>query len=505
MTKKLIFIIIIVAVVLSVGVYYLFIKDGNPTYILEKVVRGTITQDVSETGSVKGSEKTELGFRNSGRIKNIYVDVGDEVGAGQSLAQLDTAQLYIELDGDKADLEVAKAKNRDAGVSLESAEQSLEDVMSLAQEDLENAYGDALTLLDNSYLKVYNTYNTVFQIQRDYFIYSDQEAREVIEEKYKIKGNLERTEISVDNAKSDPQKENIDLTLSKVKGFLEAVSDSLEAVRDATKSTTYRESVSATDKTSLDTQRTNITNTITDIVNTQQIISTTKITNETNIHSAEASVSELKKQLEENKGSSGLYQAQIDQAQAKVRLLEDKITEAVLRAPSNGKITNINKRKGEVVQPANSVISFLSEAPFQIEVDIYEEDIVKVKIGDPVDIDLVSFPDQALEGKVTLIDPAEKIVEGVVYYKVTIDFLEAVKGIKPGMTADITIITNKKENVLVIPKGTVKKINGKNIVQVFKDGEIEEREIEIGLEGDDFIEVISGLEEGEEVFVGEKL
>ena len=500
-SKKIIIIIVISIIVLGFVIYWFFIKEDGTEFILEKATIGTVIKEISETGSVRISEETELGFKNAGRIEKIYVEVGDMVEAGQGLAKLDTTQLYIELEEAKANLEVATAQETDIEVSLENAEQNLKDVKANAKEDLENAYEDALNVLDDSYLKVYNAYNTVFRIQRDYFTSSDPKSAEVIEEKYKIKSNLERIKDYVNDAKNNPQEENIDLILSEVKEELESVSNSLEIVRDITKSESYRNSVSAADKASLDTQRTNIINAITDIINAQQTISATKVTNEANINSAEAEKSSIENKLEE----SGLYQAQTKQAQAKIKLLENKIAETVLKSPSDGQITEVNKREGEMAQSADSVVSFLPTAPFQVEADIYEEDIVDVKVLNPVKIAIPAFPDEIFEGRVVSIDPAEKLIGGVVYYKVTISFEEGKEGIKSGMTADIIIESEKKENVLVIPKGTVEKINGKNIVQVFKDGEVEEREIEIGLKGDDFIEVISGLEEGEEVVVGEKL
>lgn len=497
MSKKIIIIIVIAVVILGFVIYQFFIKGDGIEFVLEKVTMGTVIKEVSETGTVKISEKTELGFKNAGRIEKIYVVAGDIVEAGQTLAKLDATQLYIELDEAKASLKIAEAKKTDTGVSLKNAEQNLKDVKTDAEEDLKQAYEDALNVLDDSYLKIYNAYNIVYKIQRDYFTSFDEKSTEVIEEKYKIKSSLERTESYVNDAKDNPQGENIDLTLSKVKEQLEAVSNSLEIVRDITKSEAYRNSVSATDKTSLDTQRTNIINIITDIVNTQQTISATKIANETNINNAEAESSSIKSKLQEG----GLYQAQIDQAQAKVKLLENKIAETILKASKNGQITEVNKREGEMAQPTDSVVSFLPTAPFRIEVDIYEEDIVDVKVGNPVKIAIPAFPDEILKGRVISVDPAEKLIEGIVYYEVTIDFEETREGIKPGMTADIIIESDKKENVLVIPKRAVKKMDGKKIVQVFKDGEVKEQEIEIGLEGNEYIEVISGLQEGEEVVI----
>ena len=99
------------------------------------------------------------------------------------------------------------------------------------------------------------------------------------------------------------------------------------------------------------------------------------------------------------------------------------------------------------------------------------------------------------------IDPAEKLVEGVVYYKVTIDFEKENEAIKPGMTADVVIETAKKEDVLVVPRGALEDKNEKKIVKVLENGQVKEREVETGLEGDQLVEILSGLSEGDQVVV----
>jgi len=95
--RKIILIIIIAIVVVGVFVYQFFIREKKPEFVLEKVIRGIVLKEVSETGVVKILEETNLGFKNTGRIEKIYVKVGDEVAAGQNLAKLETSQLYIEL------------------------------------------------------------------------------------------------------------------------------------------------------------------------------------------------------------------------------------------------------------------------------------------------------------------------------------------------------------------------------------------------------------------------
>ena len=534
LSKKVIIIIIVIAV-LGFIIYNFFVKDGQPEYILEKVSYGTVIKEVSETGAVKISEEVNLSFRNSGRIDKIYVKVGDKVESGQELAKLDTKQLYIELTEDQAALEVAEADYNkllagssaeeikvaetevlNAQIVLDNAEQSLENVKADAEEDLNQAYEDALDVLDDAYLKLYNAYNVVDDIMRTYFTASDQTSLIVKDNKDKIKNALNSAKVYINEAKADSQHEDIDTALPKTKDALSDTKQALEVVRDATEAIAYRDIVSDSDKTSLDNQKTYINTVYTSLVVARQNISSTKITNETNINTAEASVSTAEAKLQKaqdeldlkkagpTQENIDLYSAKIKQAQAKVSLLYNKINEAVLKSPIQGQITKINKRQGETVQTTDSVISFMPEGPFQVEVDIYEEDIVDVKVDDFVRVSLPAFPDEILEGRVISIDPAEKLIDGIVYYGVNIIFSTEKENIKPGMTADVVIETDKKENVLIISRAALKKINGEKIVRVFKKGKAEDRKIEIGLEGDEYVEVISGLQEGEEVIIGEK-
>ena len=534
LSRKIVIIIVIIAV-LGFIIYNFFVKDGEPEYILEKASYGTVIKEVSETGAVKISEEVNLSFRSSGRIDKIYVKVGDKVELGQELAKVDTKQLYIELTEAQAALEVTQAdyNNLLAGSSaeeikvaetevlnaqivLDNAEQSLEDVKADAEEDLNQAYEDALIDLDDAYLKLYNAYNVVNDIRRTYFTISDQISLIVKDSKDKIKSAVNGAKVYIDEAKADSLHEDIDTALFEIKDILSDTKKALEEVRNATEAIAYRNAVSDSDKTSLDNQKSYINTAHTDVVGAQQNISLIRIINETNINTGEASVSTAEAKLQKaqdeldlkragpTQENIDLYSAKIKQAQAKVSLLYNKIQEAVLKSPIQGQITEINKREGETVQTTDSVISFLPEGPFQVEVDIYEEDIVDVRVDNFVGISLPAFPDEILEGRVISIDPAEKLIDGVVYYEVNIIFSTERENIKPGMTADVVIETDKKENVLIVFKSALKEINGEKIVRVFKKGKAEERKIEIGLEGDEYIEVISGLAEGEEVIIGEK-
>ncbi len=527
--KKIIIVAIILVVALG-GIFLFFSNNKKGEFNLSEVSKGTVIKEVSETGVVrKVTEKVELSFKNSGRIEEVLVKAGDEVEAGQALVKLEIDDLYLQLKEAQAILSssqadynkllagvteekvrVTQADVDKAKVVLEDKKQNLEDVKTDAEEDLNNALQDALSVLNDTYLELYDSYNLISYLQRTYFYSSTQKAAEI---KYRIKGFYNRLEEYIDSAEESLTEENVDLALSGAKGFLDQTSDDLETLRNLSDSSAYVNTVSTTDKSSIDTQKSAVNSTYTDVVNAQQDISTTKINNTTNINNAQSSVSsaqaDFKKAEEELTSLTAdprqediqLYQAKVNQAGAKVSLLQNKLEEATLKSSHRGQIAKVEKEEGEVVQAQEKVVSLLPTSPFIIKVDIYEEDIVNVKVGNPVRIDLVAFPEKTLGGEVTAINPAEKMVEGIVYYETTIDFKEVKEGIKPGMTTDIVIETNKKEDVLVIPKEVVKKEDGKTTVRVFSKGKLEEREIKIGLEGEDLIEVVSGLEEGEEVII----
>jgi len=512
MSKKIILIIIIV-LLLAIGIYQGFLKEEKPTFTLAEVVRGNVSQEVAETGQVKKGEEINLSFKNSGRIEKIYVEVGDQVDSGENLAKLETAELAIQLQEAKAALDVTQAKlnKLSAGATQEeikiaqTAVENSQVSLDTSRQGLKDANEDALNVSDDSYLKIYNALNVADLIQRTYFTSNDQEGIRVRENKDKIESATAQAKSYLDTAKSDPEDENIDTAISEMQQALDKTYNALGIIREICEEPTYRNLVSSTNKTSLDTHRGYINTAITNLTNSQQSITSAKFAIESAEGVLQAAEDDLAlKIVPARQEDIDLYQAQVNQAQAQVQILENQSRDATLKSPTQGQITKINKKVGEMAQSAlqDAAITLLPATPFEIEVDIYEEDVVKINIGNPVEISLVPFPDKIFKGKVISIDPAEKIVEGVVYYEASIDFEGMPDNLKPGMTADLVIQAALKENVLVIPEDALHEKDDKRTVQVFQDGEVKDKEIEIGLIGsNDLIEVISGLEEGEEVIL----
>ena len=512
MNKKRIFIIIGVIIVVFI-IFQVAFKGEETSLNLAEVVKGEVVQEVSETGQVQKGDKISLGFKSSGRIDKVYVEIGEMVDAGERLVKLDTTELAIQLAEAKSSLAVYQAQLDKllAGATPEEIKvyqtkvENKQIALESAEQDLEDTYEDALNTIEDSYLKGYNAQTTVVTIKDTYFKAADQEGLTVADKRQKIELAVTNIKSSLDYAKGDQTNANVDSALTTTKEELASISEALRVVRETCDTPNYRNAVSPTDKTSLDTQRTNISTAITNITNAQQTITSAK----TDVDSAEVALQQSEDELAlaaapPRQEDINLYQAQVNQAQAKVDSLEHQIQEAYLTAPLAGEITEINKEVGEIVQGAlqESVITLLPSVEYKIDVDIYEEDIIKVYIGNLVDISLVAFPDKIFSGKVIAIEPAEKIVDGVVYYETTVSFDDIPEGIKPGMTADLVIKTAEKKNILVVPEDALQTKDGKTVVEVLEGEEVKEKEIEIGLKGDnDMVEVVSGLEEGEQVII----
>jgi RND family efflux transporter MFP subunit len=299
----------------------------------------------------------------------------------------------------------------------------------------------------------------------------------------------------LDAAKNSGSQTDIDAAVGQAITSLDNVYNDLKVIRDQCDQGIYYTTVSPAEKASLDGQKTYINSSATAVATLQQNISSYKIALQSAKDTLAVATADPRSEDIE------IYKSQIDQAQANVNLYQSQMSSNSITSPMDGRITAVNAKRGEVVSYSVPIIQMLSSEPFQVKVNIYEQDIVNVDPGDAVKIDLVAFEGQTFEGKVLSVDPAEKIVDNVVYYETTIEFPSQPAGIRSGMTADITVEAAKKENVLRIPKNIIEEVDGKKMVEVVVGKKIEKREIETGFEGNDYYEVISGLSEGDQVVV----
>lgn len=209
--------------------------------------------------------------------------------------------------------------------------------------------------------------------------------------------------------------------------------------------------------------------------------------------------------------------AQISQAQAALETVTNQISNNILKAPTDGIITEKNYEVGEMTAGTKPLFIMLSKDNYEIDIDISETDINKIKIGNAVDLTFDAFGEEVkFKAAVVFIEPAQTVIQEVIYYKTTISNLRLPGAatssptgnyqIKPGMTANATITTASKDNVLYIPaRAIIENANKDKVARVLINGQSVEKIVTTGLRGDDgLVEILSGLAEGEEVITSIK-
>lgn len=178
---------------------------------------------------------------------------------------------------------------------------------------------------------------------------------------------------------------------------------------------------------------------------------------------------------------------------------EDVYKPTAVIAPIDGEVIVKAVNPGQTVTPTDSVIVLSDRLIVQAQVD--ETDIGRIKLGQEASITLDAYPDIFVKGKVNHIYYESKLVSNVIIYAVDILPETVPEVFRSGMSANVQIIEQVKENILILPKEAVKKRDGKNSVLVKRGGSSkgDSQDIEVGVSDDSSIEIMSGLKAGDVV------
>ncbi len=199
--------------------------------------------------------------------------------------------------------------------------------------------------------------------------------------------------------------------------------------------------------------------------------------------------------------------ASIAAAQAELAGAEARLAKTRIVSPIDGIVTAVAFDAGEsaaVGQPAITVLS--TGTQYEIAMDVPESDVSKIHVGDASDVTFDALGDALVfPGTLSGIDPAQKVIEGVVFYeaKVTLAEGQDLSLIRPGMSSNVTVHAAARADALSVPSRSVLTKGGyKYVRRQAADGTIEERTVMVGLRADGgMTEILSGLEEGETVVV----
>ncbi|MBI2591739.1 MAG: efflux RND transporter periplasmic adaptor subunit [Candidatus Brennerbacteria bacterium] len=494
------------------GVLIFYRYSKKPVYNFVAVKQGEIIQEVTATGTTKPSESIMLGFEKNGIIKNVFVSAGDKVKSGQVLAELDSSELKDNFIQAKAELTAEKAKldSLKRGFRLEEI-QIAKTAFEKAQQDLVNDYAGSSDIIRDAYVKTEDAVrNQISQLisfpdinpQLTFSVYDTQIANDIPVKRQKAGAALNSLKNELAGIGAAPTQDELNQLIFNSIIHLSTVLDLLNRLMDALASAVNLSSANLTAyQTSVTAARTTVNTVITNINSRQQKIASQKITvrqsqDELNLKLAGSSAEELRTQ-----------EALVEKSEANINSIKTQIAKTVLRSPIDGIITKQEAKTGENSGANSPLITIISERNFEIEANIPEIDIGKIKLGDPVKIVFDAFPSEIFSEKISYIDPAETIIDGIVDYKIKIFLDRPDSRIKSGLTAGLAIETQKKSDVLILPQSAIIEKDSGDFVKIFKNNKEEESSVVLGIRGQNGdIEIISGLNNGQEVInIGVKI
>jgi len=483
-------------VIIIVAVLILIVRPNKVVpYELATVQSGSIAERVSASGKVEPPTKINLQFKNSGQLTVLAVAVGDTVEAEKLLATQDTAQLDAQVQETRSSIDLQRAKLAQliAGSSPEE--------IALAEVALQSA--------ERNYEEVLRTQENLVQTAYTKLLNSTFEARPVDDD-------------------SDDQAPTISgtYTLEKEGSILVSSYYSSGGISFRVSGlTTGSGSGNAVVPEPLGTSGLYITfPSSTKIENDDWIIEipNKKATNylinltayETALQTKQSALSAAQSLIDQKQVELALkrseirpadvavYQAQINQAEAVLQKILAQRNDLMLYAPQNGVVTNVAGEIGETVRPEQSIISLSSGDTLQVRLNVVEDSIVNVQVGQKATITFDAIKNETFLGTVISINPAETIVGGAIYYETIVAFDTPDDRLRSGMTVNILIETATVADTLIIPQSAVETISGQTRVQVFTNGAVEERAVVTGLkDGNGHVEVVSGLTVGEQVVI----
>lgn len=209
--------------------------------------------------------------------------------------------------------------------------------------------------------------------------------------------------------------------------------------------------------------------------------------------------------LEETVASA---QADLDEAQQNLEDFESFVgDDGIIYADGSGVVTNVSYEAGDDLINTGVILSYVEDDAYAVTIDVSEEDVSAIAVGDTVDIVMTAYPDEVYEGTVASITTsATSDYASTISYPVNIKIEGDISLLFGGMTADVTFVTDSVSDVLYISQKAVQEIDGKSYVYVKgATGNKKLTEVETGFTDGTNVEIVSGLSEGDIVYIESKV
>ena len=515
---------IVTLVIVVVGALILIVttRDSQtmPSFESVTVSRGNVVNEVSVTGHIRPTSRVDLAFTISGRVAEVILSEGSHVLAGEPIVRLESNVLQSQLHEAEARLSRELAIERDLLAPLRSEEQAIKDANAISAERLlEKAELSARAALSRAYtytddavqeevdelftgtegtsqkFGIEFTYGTT-----KYIITADAQTRSALTTAREDVSRALTQLRELSNETTRDVRELLPEALTHIITIETFLNNVAETVNRYIPTDTGAQTVYESYQTTVASARTAVSSARSDIVAAQKEYESAHaayIQALNDLHLAEAGASE---------GSIAVQAAAVMLAQQGVQSARAQLSHATIVAPFTGVIGLLDVTQGEVISAQQSIGNFIGDGGVELEVYVSEADIADIELGDTAHVTFDAFDkSQVFTATVVRMAIGETLREGVPAYKTVLHITsnsQNASRMLSGMTADIDILTDAREDVLLVPTRSILQTPGRTFVRIWDGNEVVERDVDAGLKGSDgMTEIVSGLREGEEIIL----
>ncbi len=437
--------LVISAGIVVIGGYEIFIVQPNLAYRYSPAARSGIKEELKSDGVVKPADEVELAFERSGKITAAPFKVGDQVNAGEVLAQLDNSDIAAQLAQARAgvlsaqaqydsaqaayeaqqaalaqlengarpeDIEVSQSAVANAEKSLNDAKTNRDNVNTKADSDLNSLLVKTKDTLSDAYAKAFDAVNTKTAGMFTDSLTASPKLTFFINEaslSSRIESERAQANTTLVQLKSELDRLTIDQADVKtaISDYLTGLAHIKQLFTDLSEGLNYTVASSNLSAATVDTYKTSVNTALAALQTQDQAIIAQVATNQNLITTAESQITQAQNNLDlaqkqltlKQAGATGeqiqqqqetVKQAQasisaqaavISSAQASVLNYQAQYEKTLLKAPFDGVITRQDAKVGEIAAPNTSVIGLISQAKFKVETMISEDDIGHIQPG----------------------------------------------------------------------------------------------------------------------------
>src|SRR6266850_2567369 len=386
-----------VAVLALAGYYFWGNQSSAPQYMTAKVERGNLRNTVTATGTLQAVTTVQVGSQASGTLSALNADFNSVVKKGQVIAQLDPAIAKAQVDQARANVQQARASLQQSIASVAGSRAGVSD-------------SQAKALAAKS--TVQNNQSGVSSAQ----------------------ANLAVLKAQQDDA----------LAFLKQQGYL--MKSGVIAQRDYDLANTAYKTAEAKYNQAA--------------AQVNQAVLSEQSSAGSGIAQSQAQVQQSQAQVQQSQAQVQQAQAQVQQAEAALRLAQVNLEHTTITSPIDGIVVSRDVNVGQTVAASLSAPTLFTIAKdltqMQVIANIDQADIGLVEHAESVKFSVDAFPGKDFDGKIQQMRLNPQNVQNVVTYNVVIDVNNPEQKLKPGMTANLTITIDERNNVLKVPNAALR-------------------------------------------------